>query len=1458
MNAIIPLNISAIRVNANDSSSVTESFSGKTINYAAIPYKGHNDGRAYTGDTIYLPIQHDDGSLSGSSNSLSTGIHLHWELPDYFRRGVQKPGDLTIKFPHVPNRWMVVRYLRVFNGDTKVYGDIHAAAWIVESDFIASEITGRPDKRTSVPLPVSPDYGKQPFRYQGRVVNYADWDPANAKKNPQDYLSSYKDLEGNPCFLTAAGFVGTYFSSYYPECNSVFGFFDDLKDLTDIDGVNITDLVKRDLPVQFINSYQVFGWIDDEKEDPLIDLTKSITGQYNKVRQNYIDQKVPLPPAQNPASVFGGFMKTQFKWVFNENDIAFTLNQDKTIASLTVPTRSLCSGILQGIVWDMEDDPAQKFFLTNPETPDPHKPGLWTDTVKTSIGNTITEALSALIKSDLKQKDDPASILDNYEYLLNALQAGLLSRLEKINGLFQLDESLHSRTFSRFDGGRLWVVKAKEKENALDAGKDDLEASLPLDLAEELNLLNRAQKNYDQGREKLTTLVSQLFMDWTRYITLLEDGSDPNLRDSIRNFLVNSDSFDPGTTPTNELNAVLKMAYDVGFITPGSEEKFHHQALQTSLAEKLLAEIGSFKTTMKDYPQFEIQNVPASNFWLPNEPVIVVEGDRIEPVRRNGDTATINCRLSNEIIDTLSLVYKSTAIRLEGKAIQGIYSALNNIQPMLSCVDSLLQECFLVNPMMAPAIASAIKKLGGPTNPVIDNAGGFENAFMQATGGWSPSMGVYNGGLFDLVRSPAFIQHPAPNPIENISAPLNIDFSFTNSNNSGWAPDPVGWSVQENYSHFETGHMPPGYHRWDPFLPVFLVWNVTFTPLLPENNGSYTPGNITDFFEMDPEDIDNQYRLQNGKAVDFTTDNGIIYANTVSLSKKVTFSLSDQIDNFVQNYPQDLADTRLGDAKAIYNKRHIMSQGLSGFNSQQILKKITPQVPIENLIQIPVVQDIVTSKIKEAALKNPAGDWYDLRLNSRLPIHVGSQALGNFGTIRSGFFQINNLSIVDVFGQQMQLSIDTLSVAKSMQPRTDDPSNKGAIFLPPRLEVPTRLWFRWISAMHDKKIPGFDSDFVEMNSHPSTSPICGWLIPNHLDESLLFYDYDGSAIGSFGIEHNSVVYRTRPGNTKNQEDKLCKDIGDEGSPTKNPTLATFMWFVNKKAVVAERNEEGEASPDKGKLFFQEWLNSIEETHPFINPGSGQGDRGLGILIGSPLALTRTVIALETGGGVVPVTQAQDQFIKDVTGPTDKYIYDNREMSSSANVSAVNIPVRLGDLTQINDGLVSFLISTSNGYLNDTLYAAAGPVSGQNGISNPSPDTLMLQLNAEPIVLNLLIDPRASVHATTGILPVMQLSIPPDMYVSTMRTLAVTFFTHPVLQKANGLSVALPAETGFSWDWVGLKGKTIWQEPLKAEEANEFAKYSYTPQTILEGWLKLSAAPDSVWTKPLTNNENDQQ
>src|SRR5262249_7329357 len=115
----------------------------------------------------------------------------------------------------------------------------------------------------------------------------------------------------------------------------------------------------------------------------------------------------------------------------------------------------------------------------------------------------------------------------NIEFVLNALQTGILSRLTLPGGLADMDEVLHQADFSSTNVGQIWViVPAKAKDGP--AGSPDkmlaaarnLTMSLPAGAGDALNALNATQSQLDQTTQEVESLRARIFADWYRYMSI--------------------------------------------------------------------------------------------------------------------------------------------------------------------------------------------------------------------------------------------------------------------------------------------------------------------------------------------------------------------------------------------------------------------------------------------------------------------------------------------------------------------------------------------------------------------------------------------------------------------------------------------------------------------------------------------------------------------------------------------------------------------------------------------------------------------------------------------------------------------------------------------------------------------------------------------------------------------------
>lgn len=1302
MKTIIPINITALRVSPTDASNIVTGFKGRMATFDRLPFQ-KNTKKASTGDAILQPLESNDSAQT----TLREGIHLHWELPDCFKKGTQSSEDGKITFPQAPNRWLVTRYLRKYDAKSNQWLPPTPHSWIVESDYISESQQKEKDGfiRASVPVPLPTNIapGEQPYRYMGRVVDSAEW------RNPQpgdNYLKDFTDADGHPYYLHAIGFLGPAFSSYYPDCCSVFGFHDRFSD-----DAEIYDALRLAHPIQFKASYHVIGWIEDAH---LCDDSE-----------------------------------------MHENII--------------------CNGIIQEIVWDMLSYPGARNFLGNPSGN--ISPSIWEDNnIRLSIGNTSSEALAALLSSE-----------NNYEYLLNLLQSGRIEEIDKgCNLVSKLEKGLHSDSFASEQSGLKWVIQKKGQSGSVqDPTK---ESHLPLPLYRKLESLNEAQKEYDTLRGSLETERKQFFMDWYLYIKMyVEEANNDHFTLTDLSYFVES-SFD----------YITKRAENIGILHyTGNEDNGIINRVQPpegSTFSKAYSVWRCFEECSKEitnHPEWELMAVPADIYHLPTEPVTAIEVDSLRCKLRNGDTDYLPVRAAEDILDRLIFTRKSFTGVIEGEDFP-VLPIIKKLFPGDPDMWKLVVEVRLILPSFAGEIASVLKAKykGVPDNPVEENEELFIADFTALLGGGSSvDAPTCNSGLFNTIREEGY--QSVPNQRQQSPTSPQLTVTFTNAKNQGRLMHPLGWSTQEHFADLYE-------NRHDPFLPLSIVWEAKLEPMKRNREKqNYSEENLTRYFSFNTEATDYTYSIGmpivDGKSIKYT-GSSILMKNAI---KSLTSQMEKYADTSDTHSNREIESTIKG-----LKERKIISQTLSGFNSKALLRNPFPPISLVNLTK---KMDFLTNRTIRKGLSEAEekGDsWYTPNFNNDAPISVGPYAQVGFCPLRSGFLSIESLEIIDVFGQRMRLYTPQKNADSSLllqpsvflSPIPDDEEHQGKAYLPPRLLPPSRLLFKWLDA---------DTNL--------TTPACGWVLPNHLDNSLFFYDHDGKAVGSFGIEHHTLKYRTRAGNKENPSDSLETDIGTPEAPKVNPWLGHFMRYIDHQSAGTEQ-------------FLAELMEVILHSENFINPEKNTDDGSLAVLIGRPLAIARVALGMETYGASLPLTSsamsATDPFPEDVK--EGRFEYSERMKHADAGLSHVHFPVRLGGTHTTDDGLIGYIRETGD---------------ESNPYKTPMNTHLQLNLNAVPQTLTLLIDPRSSIHAVTGLLPVKSLEFPPDYFAEAAGKLQMTFFTHPLLQQKMKFTVLLPEQKGYAWSWVTQHQDE--EIPLLPPYSQNDISWGYSPQRIEEGWLKLS-------------------
>ena len=181
---------------------------------------------------------------------------------------------------------------------------------------------------------------------------------------------------------------------------------------------------------------------------------------------------------------------------------------------------------------------------------------------------------------------------------------------------------------------------------------------------------------------------------------------------------------------------------------------------------------------------------------------------------------------------------------------------------------------------------------------------------------------------------------------------------------------------------------------------------------------------------------------------------------------------------------------------------NVLSQALGGFNSALITRLQVLQIPIEDLL---ATDQVKTFRHFTSEVAN-----FTSEVATKVGPHHPSAPLSSkvFSPIRSGRLSLNGIRLIDTFGQQWDAPLEGAALA--IGNGFTDPAFPGAVYLPPRFVSPMSLTFRWLAALSRQN----GADEVEMNSAPVSSPICGWIIPNNFENSLMVYDSQGQALGS--------------------------------------------------------------------------------------------------------------------------------------------------------------------------------------------------------------------------------------------------------------------------------------------------------------------------------------------------------
>jgi hypothetical protein len=542
-----------------------------------------------------------------------------------------------------------------------------------------------------------------------------------------------------------------------------------------------------------------------------------------------------------------------------------------------------------------------------------------------------------------------------------------------------------------------------------------------------------------------------------------------------------------------------------------------------------------------------------------------------------------------------------------------------------------------------------------------------------------------------------------------------------------------------------------------------------------------------------------------------------------------------------------------------------LTQALTGFNDGLLMKRHGWQLPVADPLGF-----LAYRAFSEKTIRRLVGES-----------HSGPMTAAGFHPIRSGEMNLSRLRLVDNFGQITEIRTGDITAAEHM-----NSSNGAQVALAPRITQAARLNFRWLDA---------ESGNQEWLQHPETSPICGWVVLNNLERRLMLHATSGAPLGSID---QTGTWRVPPG-----------DRGGVTSPDSitNPSLRRLVkWMLTEAARLDTHRGD----------FIAGFLKLCETALENIDPEGAVHRQAQSLLMGRPMALVRAAVSLECRDPYA-VDQGFETFGRELQGyprSTSGFetvsfpvrIGEHMQLNDGvvafwpeAGPEFAAQSYRLASMPELTSVLPDLHVSSllplaqrkftdADQFRAEVARLAAGTITPADieTITRMSARTVpyapqsdwvrntKLQSNRDkknalnlwmpldspggPMHVSVLMDPRGSLHATCGVLPTKQLSIPPDDYVMALNAINISFLTAPILTKRKSVDIGLPDEAGWRWSWLS-KHDGLWSELPQTPEIRRAAfEDAFGPNTggqiwnrlVIAGWvLPDPAKPDRAYIAP---------
>jgi hypothetical protein len=343
---------------------------------------------------------------------------------------------------------------------------------------------------------------------------------------------------------------------------------------------------------------------DEETGTPLTDVFIIIPGT-NMGTKTDIDGRFRLNTNGVPTTML--FFKDGYAVAEYHPNNSYAIIKTSLRPTETFSLRTVLMGRIGGIIWD--NSPSEKTTENNDSSSQKHD-------LRVVLANTPGQALAALLADGTENSHRTEAMLD-------ALQLGLFAEEEKLDFPARLEGALHSAGFQADPGERRWsITRNRDGEQPRVPEGEDVLPSVQPEWADKLKNLNLLQQDMDKQFFRLKDRQQQVYADWYKFLIAEYDFSLDEITaeaqvNSIREYLA------------NEADGLATSIASIGNV----QEKIEALALEL----RMLLETWNRKKTHLNI-RFELDRQPGTRYWSPLDPVLLFEGADAIPVRRYQNT----------------------------------------------------------------------------------------------------------------------------------------------------------------------------------------------------------------------------------------------------------------------------------------------------------------------------------------------------------------------------------------------------------------------------------------------------------------------------------------------------------------------------------------------------------------------------------------------------------------------------------------------------------------------------------------------------------------------------------------------------------------------------------------------------------------------------------------------------